>query len=112
MAVNDRGYIEEDVKMRQIGDNIYIIDEERLFVRKLRILEINGDVYRCQNRRTDSILEISEYDTTIYDTKEEARKVVQKKENKKNFVYLLVILFIMLSVIGLIFLGVLSDIIL
>ena len=44
MAVNDRGYIEEGVKMRQIGDNIYIIDEERLFVRKLRILEINGDV--------------------------------------------------------------------
>lgn len=30
--------------MRQIGDNIYIIDEERLFVRKSRILEINGDV--------------------------------------------------------------------
>ena len=30
--------------MRQIGDNIYIIDEERLFVRKLRIPEINGDV--------------------------------------------------------------------
>lgn len=30
--------------MRQIGDNIYIIDEESLFVRKLRILEIGWDV--------------------------------------------------------------------
>ena len=30
--------------MRQIGDNIYIIDDESLFVRKLRILEIGWDV--------------------------------------------------------------------
>ncbi len=98
--------------MRQIGDNIYIIDEERLYVKRLKILEINGDVYTCRNKRTDRILEISELDTIIYDTKEEARKVVQKRENKKNFVYLLVILFIMLAVAGVIFMGILSEIIL
>ncbi len=98
--------------MRQVGDNIYIIDEERLFVKRLKILEINGDVYRCQNKRTDRIFEISEYDTTIYDTKEEARKVVEKKKNKINFVYLLVILFIMLAVAGVLFAGILSEIIL
>lgn len=98
--------------MRQIGDNIYIIDAESLFVRKLRILEIDGDVYRCQNRRTDRILEVFESETTIYDTKEEARAVIRKKKNKKNFVILLVILFIMLSVIGVILMGVLSEIML
>ena len=98
--------------MRQIGDRIYIINEGRRSIKKLKILEINGDVYRCQNRRTDRILEISEYETTIYDTEEEAKGVIRKEQNKKNFVYLLVILFIMLSVIGLIFLRVLSEIIL
>ncbi|MBR4965550.1 MAG: hypothetical protein IKY53_03560 [Lachnospiraceae bacterium] len=95
--------------MRQIGDNIYIIDEERLFVRKLRILEINGDVYRCQNRRTDRILEISEYETTIYDTKEEARAVIRKKKNKKNFIIALVFLLILVSFLGLIAVAVLAG---
>lgn len=109
MAVNDRGYIEVDVKMRQIGDNIYIIDEESLFVRKLRILEIDGDVYRCQNRRTDRILEVFESETTIYDTKEEARAVIRKKKNKKNFIIVLVYLFILVSFLGLIAVTVLAG---
>ncbi len=95
--------------MRQVGDRIYTINEEHQFVRKWKILEINGDVYRCQNKRTDKICEFSERDTVIFSSKEEARKVIQEKKNKKNRIVVVFFLLMVLAAVAIVVLQMLSG---
>lgn len=95
--------------MRQIGDRIYTINEQHQFVRKWKILEINGDVYRCQNKRTDKICEFSERDTVIYSSKEEAMKVIQAQRNKRNLIFVGFFLLMVLAAFAIVVLRILSE---
>ena len=73
--------------MRQIGDTIYTINEIHQSVSKWKILEINDEVYRCQNKRTEKIREFSERDAIIFDTREDAMKVIRQTKRKKFNLY-------------------------
>ena len=74
--------------MRKVGDRIYTINESgKKFVRRWKILEINGNQYRCENKRTHSISVLSEDEVKIYDSREEAEKIaseMQRKADKPN----------------------------
>ncbi len=59
--------------MRKVGDRIYTINESgKKYVRRWKILEINGNQYRCENKRTHGVSVLSEDEVKIYDSKEEA----------------------------------------
>lgn len=72
--------------MRKVGDRIYTINESgKKYVRRWKILEINGNQYRCENKRTHRVSVLSEDEVKIYDSKEEAEKIageMQRKEDK------------------------------
>ena len=74
--------------MRKVGDRIYTINESgKKYVRRWKILEINGNQYRCENKRTHGISVLSEDEVKIYDSEEEAEKIaseMQKKADKPN----------------------------
>lgn len=74
--------------MRKVGDRIYTINESgKKYVRRWKILEINGNQYRCENKRTHVISVLSEDEVKIYDSKEEAEKIaseMQRKADKPN----------------------------
>jgi len=74
--------------MRKVGDRIYTINESgKKYVRRWKILEINGNQYRCENKRTHGISVLSEDEVKIYDSKEEAEKIaseMQRKADKPN----------------------------
>ena len=74
--------------MRKVGDRIYTINESgKKYVRRWKILEINGNQYRCENKRTHGISVLSEDEVKIYDSREEAEKIaseMQKKADKPN----------------------------
>lgn len=63
--------------MKQIGDYLYTINESNQKVRTWKIQEINGDLYRCESKRTDRIREFSKDDPNIFDTEEDAMKVIK-----------------------------------
>lgn len=95
--------------MRKVGDRIYTINESgKKFVRRWKILEINGNQYRCENKRTHSISVLSEDEVKIYDSKEEAEKVaseLQREADKPKRIILiiwvcLVLLFIAIFLSG------------
>ena len=74
--------------MRKVGDRIYTINESgKKYVRRWKILEINGNQYRCENKRTHGISVLSENEVKIYDSREEAEKIaseMQRKADKPN----------------------------
>ena len=74
--------------MRKVGDRIYTINESgKKYVRRWKILEINGNQYRCENKRTHGISVLSEDEVKIYDSSEEAEKIaseMQRKADKPN----------------------------
>ena len=74
--------------MRKVGDRIYTINESgKKYVRRWKILEINGNQYRCENKRTHGISVLSEDEVKIYDSREEAEKIaseMQRKADKPN----------------------------
>ena len=74
--------------MRKVGDRIYTINESgKKYVRRWKILEINGNQYRCENKRTHGISVLSEDEVKIYDSEEEAEKIaseMQRKADKPN----------------------------
>ena len=71
--------------MRKVGDRIYTINESgKKYVRRWKILEINGNQYRCENKRTHSISVLSEDEVKIYDSKEEAEKIASEMQRKAN----------------------------
>ena len=74
--------------MRKVGDRIYTISESaKKYVRRWKILEINGNQYRCENKRTHEISVLSEDEVKIYDSEEEAEKIaseMQRKADKPN----------------------------
>ena len=74
--------------MRKVGDRIYTINESgKKYVRRWKILEINGNQYRCENKRTHRISVLSEDEVKIYDSREEAEKIaseMQRKADKPN----------------------------
>ena len=74
--------------MRKVGDRIYTINESgKKYVRRWKILEINGNQYRCENKRTHRVSVLSEDEVKIYDSKEEAEKIaseMQRKADKPN----------------------------
>lgn len=70
--------------MREVGNRIYTINEKgKPYVRVWKILEINGNQYRCENKRTDAIHILSENEVKIYDNREEAEKIVEGMRRKK-----------------------------
>ena len=74
--------------MRKVGDRIYTINESgKKYVRRWKILEINGNQYRCENKRTHRVSVLSEDEVKIYDSREEAEKIaseMQRKADKPN----------------------------
>ena len=74
--------------MRKVGDRIYTINESgKKYVRRWKILEINGNQYRCENKRTHGLSVLSEDEVKIYDSREEAEKIaseMQRKADKPN----------------------------
>ena len=74
--------------MRKVGDRIYTINESgKKYVRRWKILEINGNQYRCENKRTHGVSVLSEDEVKIYDSREEAEKIaseMQRKADKPN----------------------------
>ena len=70
--------------MKQIGDYLYTIYESSLRVHTWKIREMNGDCYVCESRRTDIIREFSKDDPNVFDTEEDAMKVIRKKKMKKG----------------------------
>ena len=74
--------------MRKVGDRIYTINESgKKYVRRWKILEINGNQYRCENKRTHGISVLSEDEVKIYDSREEAEEIaseMQRKADKPN----------------------------
>ena len=74
--------------MKKVGDRIYTINESgKKYVRRWKILEINGNQYRCENKRTHGISVLSEDEVKIYDSREEAEKIaseMQRKADKPN----------------------------
>ena len=74
--------------MRKVGDRIYTINESgKKYVIRWKILEINGNQYRCENKRTHGISVLSEDEVKIYDSREEAEKIaseMQRKADKPN----------------------------
>ena len=74
--------------MRKVGDRIYTINESgKKYVRRWKILEINGNQYRCENKRTHGFSVLSEDEVKIYDSREEAEKIaseMQRKADKPN----------------------------
>lgn len=82
--------------MKQIGDYLYTIHQSNQTVRPWKIQEINGDLYRCESKgkRTYSIREFSKDDSDIFDTKEDAMKVIRQTKRKKNLIFTVYFLFI------------------
>ena len=82
--------------MKQIGDYLYTINESNQRVRTWKIREINGDLYRCERKgkRTYRIREFSKDDPDIFDTKEDAMKVIRQTKRKKNLIFTGYFLFI------------------
>ena len=71
--------------MRKVGDRIYTINESgKKYVRRWKILEINGNQYRCENKRTHGISVLSEDEVKIYDSKEEAEKIASEMQRKAD----------------------------
>lgn len=82
--------------MKQIGDYLYIINESNQTVRPWKMREINGDLYRCERKgkRTYRIREFSKDDPYIFDTEEDAMKVIRQTKRKKNLIFTVYFLFI------------------
>ena len=53
-------------------------------MRRWKILEINGNQYRCENKRTHSISVLSEDEVKIYESKEEAEKIASEMQRKAS----------------------------
>ena len=71
--------------MRKVGDRIYTINESgKKYVRRWKILEINGNQYRCENKRTHGISVLSEDEVKIYDSREEAEKIASEMKRKAD----------------------------
>lgn len=71
--------------MRKVGDRIYTINESgKKYVRRWKILEINGNQYRCENKRTHRISVLSEDEVKIYDSREEAEKIASEMQRKAD----------------------------
>ena len=71
--------------MRKVGDRIYTINESgKKYVRRWKILEINGNQYRCENKRTHGISVLSEDEVKIYDSREEAEKIASEMQRKAD----------------------------
>ena len=71
--------------MRKVGDRIYTINEfGKKYVRRWKILEINGNQYRCENKRTHGISVLSEDEVKIYDSREEAEKIASEMQRKED----------------------------
>ena len=86
--------------MRKVGDRIYTINESgKKYVRRWKILEINGNQYRCENKRTHGFSVLSEDEVKIYDSKEEAEKIageMQRKADKPKRIIFTIWVFIVL----------------
>ena len=99
--------------MRKVGDRIYTINESgKKYVRRWKILEINGNQYRCENKRTHGISVLSEDEVKIYDSKEEAEKIaseMQRKADKPNriifTIWVCIVLFFVAMFLTMIFKG-------
>ena len=99
--------------MRKVGDRIYTINESgKKYVRRWKILEINGNQYRCENKRTHGISVLSEDEVKIYDSREEAEKIaseMQKKADKPNriifTIWLCIVLFFVAMFLTMMFKG-------
>lgn len=99
--------------MRKVGDRIYTINESgKKYVRKWKILEINGNQYRCENRRTHGISVLSEDEVKIYDSIEEAEEIaseMQRKADKPNriifTIWICIVLFFVAMFLTMIFKG-------
>ena len=71
--------------MRKVGDRIYTINESgKKYVRRWKILEINGNQYRCENKRTHGFSVLSEDEVKIYDSREEAEKIASEMQRKED----------------------------
>ena len=71
--------------MRKVGDRIYTINESgKKYVRRWKILEINGNQYRCENKRTHRVSVLSEDEVKIYDSREEAEKIASEMKRKAD----------------------------
>lgn len=81
--------------MKQIGDYLYTINESNQTVRPWKIREINGDLYRCERKgkRTYRIREFSKDDPDIYNTRDDAMKVIRQTKRKNNLVFTVYFLF-------------------
>ena len=74
--------------MRKVGDRIYTINESgKKYVRRWKILEINGNQYRCENKRTHGISVLSEDEVKIYDSREEAEEIASEMQRKADKPY-------------------------
>ena len=99
--------------MRKVGDRIYTINESgKKYVRRWKILEINGNQYRCENKRTHGISVLSEDEVKIYDSREEAEKIaseMQRKADKPNriifTIWVCIVLFFVAMFLTMIFKG-------
>ena len=93
---NNKDKILRGKSLKQIGDYLYTIHESNQTVRPWKIQEINGDLYRCESKgkRTYSIREFSKDDSDIFDTKEDAMKVIRQTKRKKNLIFTGYFLFI------------------
>ena len=99
--------------MRKVGDRIYTINESgKKYVRRWKILEINGNQYRCENKRTHGISVLSEDEVKIYDSREEAEKIaseMQRKADKPNriifTIWLCIVLFFVAMFLTMMFKG-------
>ena len=71
--------------MRKVGDRIYTINESgKKYVRRWKILEINGNQYRCENKRTHGFSVLSEDEVKIYDSREKAEKIASEMQRKAD----------------------------
>ena len=87
--------------MKQVGENLYTINESSQRVSTWKIREVNGNRYVCERRRTDRICECVEGDPDIFETEEAAMQVIKKAKRKRNSivaVYFLVLGFIMIAI--------------
>lgn len=93
--------------MKQIGDYLYTINESSLRVHTWKIREMNGDCYVCERRRSDRICEFSKDDPGVYDTEEDAMKVIRKTKMKKGlfvagfffFVAVIIVIIVLFQII-------------
>ena len=87
--------------MKQIGDYLYTINQSNQTVRPWKIREINGDMYLCERKgkRTYRTREFSKDDPDIFNTREDAVKVIKQTKRKKNLIVTVYFLFIAVIIV-------------